>query len=193
MKFYHGTTIENAINILNGGEKNNPVWNCSYDDYLYVWSAQAIKESDGLEDDEVNYFCLNRAFESAQITAASNPTPQKELVVLVFDFPEADVYEDFSCDNMDCARRVTGLDGTDLEQSLLEIWIHPHNSRLDAFVISGLLDNKYFISDSIEGDLLSAAKQIRENEIFLDELYTFDYAEKKDKNYLTIPENMLVS
>lgn len=180
MKFYHGTTRENALNILNGGEKNKPVWNCSYDDYLYVWSAEAIKESEGLEEDEVNYYCLNRAFESAQIAAAASEVPQNELIVLVFEFPEADVYEDFSCDNMECARRVNSdLDGNDFTSSLVEVWSHPHNSRLDAFVISSLLENDFFIKE-LEQSLLDAAKLIKENEVYLDELFTFDYAKRVD-------------
>lgn len=176
--FYHGTTLENARHLLSGGEKTDPVWNCSYDDYLYVWSKEAIEESEGLEPEEVEDYCLRVAFESASITAAASATPQNELIVLVFDFPEADVYDDLSCENMSYARRVNSdLDATDLENSLIKLYSAKHNPRLDPFVLSGLYDNDYFNFNSLDSDLKEAVKVVVDNKVYLDSIFEYDWKE----------------
>ena len=177
--FYHGTTLENARKLLNGGEKESSVWFCSFDDYLYVWSRDEIKKEfdEDADPSETESLCLQMAFESAQITAAASENPQSILVVLEFDFPEADVYDDLSCENMEMARRVdtTQLDGLDLENSLLNIYTAKHNSRLDAFYLCGLQNNAYFNWNMVDKDLKDAVKTINEREIYLEPTYFEPY------------------
>jgi len=183
--FYHGTTLANARHILAGGEKNYSVWNCSLDDYLYVWSGKAVKELNELEDSEVKDYIISLAFQSAAITAASGEELQKELIVLEFDFPEADVYEDLSCDNAEEARRVSGLDGVDLELSLKGVYSARHNPRLDPFVLVGIYQkNDYFCADSLDSDMKEAVEALQGLDFYMEELFNYDWKEI-DKKMLT--------
>lgn len=186
--FYHGTTLENARHLLAGGEKESYIWNCSFDDYLYVWSGAAIKESEDLEDEEIEEYSIRLAFESAAITAACSKEPQKELIVLEFDFPEADVYEDFSCNNMDCARRVSSLNSLYFERNLIKVYSAKHNSRLDPFVLVGLLGkNDFFDPRDLDPDLKEAIELLDGSEIYYEELFNYEWKEI-DKKVLTIAE-----
>ena len=187
--FYHGTTLENARHLLSGGEKSNPVWNCSYDDYLYVWWDEAVKEEHDLEDSEVEEFTIRMAFESAAITAASSQTAQSEIIVLAFDFPEADVYEDVSCENMACARRVNlDLDATDLENSLIKLYSAKHNSRFDPFILVGLWDNDYFLKENVSSDVREVLDALKGTDFYLDELFEYDWREINKNKVLTSGE-----
>jgi len=57
-------------------------------------------------------------------------------------------------------------------------FVAKHNPRLDAFVISGLLDNQYLNFYTLDDDLLQAAKTLKDQ--YIDSLLEFDYHEKKE-------------
>jgi hypothetical protein len=173
MKAYHGTTRENAENILNGGTKETATWYCSDDEYLYLWCPDALIEGGECEEyEEAEEMAIRNAFESAQITAAVSNEPQKELVVLCFDFPEGIIEADDSCEHMELARRVEDFDG--IEKGHIKTLTCKHNSRLDALVVSSLLDNPNITY--IDDDLREAAIAMRD--VYVDSLYDFDYSEE---------------
>ena len=96
MKFFHGTSAENAINILRHGWSSERLyqntWNCSEDDMIYLVSC--AREG-----------CYHLALEEGQITAAKNGSDSKDIYVFEFEIPEdiADDYleDDDSCPGMD--------------------------------------------------------------------------------------------
>lgn len=171
---YHGTTRAHAINILAGREKSDVkiTWNCSDDDYLYVWTAHKLYGYDEDQDHEdYDRQAIQRAFENAQITAAVQDEPQKELVVLAFEVEYDDVEDDVSCDGMDEAARIRLENYAECHVKTL---VCKHNPRLDGVIVSNLLDNPHLTSN-ISDDLIEAAKAFKD--VWLDSLLEFDYRE----------------
>lgn len=100
MKCFHGTTQENFINLINGGDKPSGAWNCSdMDGCFYVYPANKIYDYDSLDDDEITNEGLRNALDSATITAAFQMKTQK-IVILELDIPEDELQDDWSCENM---------------------------------------------------------------------------------------------
>lgn len=98
MKFYHGTSYECAIKILQkgfGGYDQETVWNCSDEDYTYAWMQ------DENDPDEPR---RSRATESAVLAAAKYGSNKEEIVVFTFEMPDKIgnewAIEDDSCPNM---------------------------------------------------------------------------------------------
>ena len=174
---YHGTTRENAEKILSGQAKEEPTWNVSDDEYLYVWCPDAMLHGEYPEaedTEEAERIAITRAFESAQITAAMSTDPQSELVAICFDFEEEAIEEDLSCENMETARRVEDFIG--MERAHVKTLVSKHNSRLDALVICQVLENPLLASWRIDDDLREAAEAMKG--IYLDSLNEFDWMEE---------------
>lgn len=175
IKVYHGTTRDNANKILAGKQKDSYTWTCSDDDMLYVWNSKVMLdrgECDNLE--ECEELCIRYAFESAQITAAMQEKPQEELVVLCFNIEEDFLDEDISCENMDYSSTIN-LKEPEYINHYMKTLSCDHNSRLDAFIISRVVDMPFFPSYKLDDGLLSAAEQLKE--VFLDEFLEFNYKE----------------
>ena len=111
MKCYHGTTLKNFVNLLNGGDKPEGIWNCSYmDDCFYVYPMNKIIKTECLEDEEDSYIrerCIQNALESGLITAAFQMETQ-DVIVIEMDIPEEELEDDYSCDNMSDIASFTG-------------------------------------------------------------------------------------
>ncbi len=167
MKAFHGTTRENANRLLNGDAKDGATWDCSDDEYLYLWCPVALEGEYG--DDSPEY-AIRMSFESAQITAATSDKPQTELVVLEFDIPESEIQDDDSCENMELARRCDLATYSDVHRAT---YTCTHNSRLDALVISGLLQNDHFPAYKLDDSLIEAAEILKE--VWVESLHEFDY------------------
>lgn len=100
MKCFHGTTQENFLNLINGGEKPTGAWNCSdMDGCFYVYPANKIYDYDSLDDYEITNEGLRNALDSATITAAFQMKTQN-IVILELDIPEYELQDDWSCENM---------------------------------------------------------------------------------------------
>jgi hypothetical protein len=177
-KYYHGTTIEEANNILEGvGCKERATWTVSDDTALYLWCPDALAEAEGNEDESEEYKkdqAIYLSFQSAQVTAAMSEKPQSELIVLCFEFDSKDVEEDYSCENMDHAR-VIELDS--YAECLVEKYTCKHNSRLDALVLSGLMDNPNLNHSIISDDLLEACRALQG--VWVESLYDFEWSISK--------------
>ena len=180
MLAYHGTTREHAINILANGNKTTATWHCSDDAYLYLWCPDVLIKNRECEKEDSGAMAIQFAFESSQITAAMSENMQKELIVLCFDFPENLIELDESCENMELSRRICLQDYTKYYKTS---FVAKHNPRLDAFVLSGLLDNQYLNFYTLDDDLLQAAKTLKDQ--YIDSLMEFDYQEKDITKELT--------
>ena len=100
IKFFHGTSMENAEKIIKEGfSSNDTIWNCSDCDYTYVAESNCDEEEYNINYDEGFYL----AVEAAQIAAAYFNSMKSETVVFEFLVPEeiANEFEDdISCENM---------------------------------------------------------------------------------------------
>jgi hypothetical protein len=178
--FFHGTTAENAKRILAGKPKGESTWICSQDQFLYLWGAEALAETEGNEDselDEKKRFAIQRAFESAQVTACLSKKPCRELVVLEFEFEEQDLMHDHSCDNMNGAFRVS------LETyrpHFVKAYSCKHNPRMDVFIVSMLLSRNLFNVNRLDFDMREAAKMVEKADLgyVWEVLSSFDWKEK---------------
>ncbi|AUV62867.1 hypothetical protein FDI99_gp031 [Shigella phage Sf14] len=100
MKCFHGTTQENFVNLINGGDKPSGVWNCSdMDGCFYVYPVSKFYDVENLDDEQIIDEGIKNALDSASITAAYQMKSQK-LVILELDIPEDDLQDDWSCENM---------------------------------------------------------------------------------------------
>lgn len=103
---YHGTTKEAYESILKEGfGEGKTVWNCSDNDVTYFFTEEKVKKSERLDDEdeeEIQNRCIERALESAQLTAAFSGSQFQELYVLKIeiDDEEIEIYDDESCPNM---------------------------------------------------------------------------------------------
>lgn len=171
---FHGTTLENARSILSGGEKNSYTWIVSNDDLLYLWDPYILNAQND-EDDSMNESrAIQQAFESGQITAASAKTPQDKIVVLRFEIPGEEVDEDFSCQNMEGA---FCIESKKAAQYFTNAFSAPHNSRLDAFILSGVIDRDLFNLETLDENLIEACKAIQKSNAYIesDILLEFNY------------------
>ncbi|QBP32878.1 hypothetical protein KPS64_gp116 [Shigella phage KPS64] len=100
MKCFHGTTQENFVNLMNGGDKPSGVWNCSdMDGCFYVYPVSKFYDVENLDDEQIIDEGIKNALDSASITAAYQMKSQK-LVILELDIPEDELQDDWSCENM---------------------------------------------------------------------------------------------
>lgn len=100
MKCFHGTTQENFVNLINGGDKPSGVWNCSdMDGCFYVYPVSKFYDVENLDDEQIIDEGIKNALDSASITAAYQMKSQK-LVILELDIPEDELQDDWSCENM---------------------------------------------------------------------------------------------
>lgn len=102
MRIYHGTTIENGLDIKNHIPKSQKsvTWNVSKKDCMYFWINP--EQTDNISDTERQNQCLTHALESAQITAAVHRSTNSDLAIITYDINPEDInnFSDLSCANM---------------------------------------------------------------------------------------------
>lgn len=110
MRAFHGTTYENFINLIKGGDKPSGAWSVSdKDGMFYVYPLDKLLTEflgcDDLKDvseedwEQAISQGLYNALASGCFTAAMAMKTQK-IVVLELDIPDEDLDDDFSCENM---------------------------------------------------------------------------------------------
>lgn len=100
MKCFHGTTQENFVNLLSGGEKPSGAWNCSDSDgCFYVYPVSKFYDVEDMDAEQITEEGIRNALDSASITAAFQMKSQK-IVILELDIPEDELQDDWSCENM---------------------------------------------------------------------------------------------
>lgn len=160
MKCYHGTTLKNFVNLLNGGNKPEGIWNCSYmDDCFYVYPMDKVINSECLEDEEESYIrdrCLQNALESGLITAAFQMESQ-DVIVIELEIPDEELEDDYSCDNMSGVASFTGYFDKDW---IIGIHSTYFNSMYAPFFVPSHTNRNLGYVDS---ELMGIAKVIQES------------------------------
>lgn len=108
MRYFHGTTIDNAVRMYQSdfvSQKPSGTWKCSDDlSSLFLWPFDKIAEENFDEDydndEDITNSCIMEGFKSAVITAALNNVLRRELVVFEFEFDEGVVSDDYSTKSM---------------------------------------------------------------------------------------------
>lgn len=147
VRAFHGTTPDGARRLLSGKEPDSRVWQCSIPNELYIWCPHVAIE---LEEIDPEYQCptqwgINQAIDSAQI-AASIGDPVDTLVILEFEFDIGEIGHDLSCENMEHARCVSGLD---YQAHLVAVHEADHCPYLSPLFIRFLKDNEHFDWDEL--------------------------------------------
>lgn len=149
--FYHGTTLENAREIITNGfsfDKTN--WIVS-ENGVYFWDGERLDEDGNPVD---------RAYENAIFALARGGT---KCAILGVEIDDELVSDDFSCENMDGA--VVCFE-TGLHKNIKEIWVSPDLSLFRVFFIKMALGMDLCNNDFSEMEE-TAAKHVS-NDFFFD-------------------------
>lgn len=190
MRYFHGTSYEAGINIIqNGFNSGNKIWNCSAFDKIYF----AIEHYDSynyyvLDDDSVENLPVWRfVIEAGQIAAAHNNQSEEDLFVFEFDIPDnIEIEEDNSCENMnDCyqigADKLNVLinDGT-IKMTIYQVQ-KAYVPCLRIFYLKDLSDKYYFVQDMNLANITKKLKGI-EADWFYDYLGQYESYTIVDNN-----------
>lgn len=154
MKFFHGTSYENYLNIVkNGFNVEKPLtWLCSEINKTYLWGC----------DDESEGLC--RAKDSGLITAALQNSQEHQVIVLEFDLKDdEEILPDYSCENME--------DAYCIENKLLNLHnfvVHnfSYNPELRPFYLIGC--NKMYLN--VEDNHLKETLELIEKSSSIDDI-----------------------
>lgn len=178
MLTFHGTTSKGLQAILNSdGYKPSAPWTCSdNDNSMYLWPSNKIASMEGYcENDDLDDIIsrgIQQGFESAQIQAITSE--DFELYVLMLEIDESILQDDFSCDNM--SEIASFIDCDQFSGSMVKKVFHfKMNKWFAPILASQLLRNEYFNKWALSPELLTLAENLQNSEIYLDELYQFDY------------------
>jgi hypothetical protein len=167
--FYHGTSLENARKIAKDGFLRNPDNRNGTvsDNAVYFWSADKLKESEGLDDDCLD-FMIQQGWGGA--TAALAYARQCIGVVFEVELPEEALdCDDYSCENMEGAVEWR----EDVPASAIRrIFISDDFTLAKGCFIFSLLSNSMAIHDftDMEQTIAEAMSTLYLEEIFSPEL-----------------------
>ncbi len=178
MKCYHGTTPEFMRQILSGEKKSECTWYCSDDDCLYVYPLNKADEYDDEWPEDSENAQVICALESAQLTAACHG--HSKILVMEFDFPDEELEDDGSCDNMEDVASCVCI--SDYSRYLTSIhYSDDYNPELRPFYLMGMKGNYQFNRDSLSSDMQDALSAIEGQDIFLD-LFPCDFRTERYNN-----------
>lgn len=173
MKVVHGTTKEGLDAIKNKTGKISGLWECSTtDSYTYVWPFDKVaKEYDCDNENETRERAIQLAFESAQVQAVNSDFDK--IYVLELEIPDELLENDESCENMQMASCFDSVCWDDV--TIINIYENDFNMFYKPFIVCNLLNNDYFTWYDLDEKLVILAKALQGKDIFIDELYEFDY------------------
>lgn len=175
---YHGTTYENYLNIKeNGFGSLEKTWNCSSPETMYFYDTDKTEEDD---EEYKESYCVSRAFESAQITAAVHGVNSSKLVVLRLEIDSDHVRDDYSCENMSDVATEAEIEDLNEFGVITEVFIceEGYNPALRFFYICHLWANNEYLHKTHFTHLEDKALQLladKETGIFIDELLDFEW------------------
>ena len=166
MKCFHGTTQENFVNLLNGGEKPSGAWNCSDSDgCFYVYPVSKFDDVENLDAEQITDEGIENALDSASITAAFQMKSQK-IVILELDIPEDELQDDWSCENMsDVASFTEYFD----KSWIKKIYTTEFNAMYSPFFVPNLKNyNLGYVPDELRNIAVMIQRSDEMNAVFCD-------------------------
>ena len=166
MKCFHGTTQENFVNLINGGDKPTGAWNCSDSDgCFYVYPVNKFYDLDSMDDEEITNEGLRNALDSATITAAFQMKTQN-IVILELDIPEDELQDDWSCENMSDVASFTEYFDKDW---IKKIYTTEFNAMYAPFFVPNLNNrNLGYVPDELHNIAVMIQRSDEMNNVFCD-------------------------
>lgn len=166
--YFHGTSYENALNILRDGFLDEPdrIWTCSNDDKMYFRDA---------DSEDAKFLCI----ESGKITAAYTDSNSTLIALIIMEMSDelADeiMEEDDSCENMYDSYQI---DLVDLRKYILsndigikiQMYADCYIPYLRPFYLTNITERYMYIEDDT---LKRAINIIARSDTFIDEIYEF--------------------
>ncbi len=166
MKCFHGTTQENFVNLLSGGEKPSGAWNCSDSDgCFYVYPVSKFYDVEDMDAEQITEEGIRNALDSASITAAFQMKSQK-IVILELDIPEDELQDDWSCENMsDVASFTEHFD----KSWIKKIYTTDFNAMYAPFFVPNLNNrNLGYVPDELHNIAVMIQRSDEMNNVFCD-------------------------
>lgn len=184
-KFYHGTSIENALQILSHGfsDEKETIWTCSDTNLVYMAS--------GYNSEADNEEAMYTSFEASLIAASKFDSKYKDTVVFEFNIKNKDIEtyieDDDSCENpmygcyQIAARDLNALIANRKITFKLYLYENSYNPYLRIFYLKNL-DLTYLDADD---ELTGAINIINSDTFFIQDFIPI--------NYIVINEDFLTS
>ena len=182
-RVYHGTTFSNYKKMIedNFKNKNDYTWNCSDDDNLYFHVFSKYMKAEGFEKNEINYCkntCIQRAFESAQISSAVNNCFDTKLIVIEMSIDDSLLTDDDSCENMEHVASYTNINNISIE-NIKKVYISKegYNPSLKLFYIRPFFSewNNGLINDTLKDFEKRAIEQIKNVELYPEDFIDIEW------------------
>ena len=169
--YYHGTTLENALAIINSNFKSfkEDNWNCSQD-WFYFWSEDKLDEFDE---------CARRqAWDNGSIAAARNNSNNVVIFELKID---KDVEPDYSCQNMEGAYCLP-MDDMDISM-IQKVYVYPFDRIFAPVTLVAFKENDLFewkddvikmVVDRIHGEDYTEMWELMNEQFDEEKRYTFN-------------------
>lgn len=161
MKIYHGTSKENAKNILKNGfstDKHN--WYPSFNDVVYFYFTK-----EGMDDLETK----RKAMENGRIAAALGKSNSPDIYVLSIEIDDCfsdEEYRDYSCEGM--SEDALEIPISIIKEKVIEVDVFKNTfvPSLSLIYLSGLSKNPYLN----QSQLTDLELQILSNQTYCNEL-----------------------
>lgn len=146
MFLFHGTTIENALDIIkNGFNTDSSIWTCS-GDKTYFYTDKFIKEEyDTTSEEEIIQRGVHEAMQQSLITLAVQNPDDYRGAVLVFDSSlmknQDEIEPDTSCPNM--SKSAVALANPDMKGLIGFYIMNDSYKELRYYTLSSLEENTY--------------------------------------------------
>lgn len=166
MKCFHGTTQENFVNLLNGGDKPSGAWNCSdMDGCFYVYPVSKFYDVEEMDNEQITDEGIKNALDSASITAAYQMKSQK-IVILELDIPDEELQDDWSCENMsDVASFTEYFD----KEWIKKVYVTDFNAMYAPFFVPSLQNrNLGYLPDELRNIAAMVQRNDEMNNVYCD-------------------------
>lgn len=169
IKCYHGTTYNNYLDIIGGKFKQGSVWNCSFDDNLYVYPLSKVDED---EEDSIAY-AIRQAGDNGVIAGALYNS--NRVVVIEFLIKDNLLEDDFSSSNMSSSASFIDLAEYDVPAINAVYEVTSYNPELRLLYLHAVSTQPDFNTGYLSNDMNRALDALTGVDLYMDELYDIEY------------------
>lgn len=189
---FHGTSYNKYLSIKNSGfsDCKKTIWDCSIEEKTYFYEMERMSREEGMEDESIEdkiILCLEKANESAQITASLEPHQVRNDRTVVFEILidekdlEEHLEEDDSCENTYGAVQIYSLIINNLikaKKATVIVHFFKFNPKFSLFYLVNLINNRYFEDswNKLEYEEKEVLRELSKSQCFIESI--FDYTEE---------------
>lgn len=186
---FHGTTFENYRSIVeNGFNPQNQNWYCSSSRDIYFFDIDKAESGDN--NDEKRQWCIQSAFESAQLAAATSKSKSEKIIVIEIEINSKYVFDDESCENMASIASCVDIDFLNKKLAKVKaVYEADYNPNLSLFVIAHLTGSNFNINtNKLTSSELKACDIISKSGFYMEKIMEFDWIKIGDTFVLDEPK-----